>query len=183
MRVEYRRLLDQAPMTSSCSDTWARICCEQGLLAIEDGCYGIGAVLVNVSDELLCSAKNQVFRNGFHSHAHAEMLLLDQLEQDYPLQNRESLTLFVSLEPCLMCYGRILYSGVKRVRYLARDRVGGFTDHARFLPPVWRDLAKSVSIESAAVNPYWVKLAESMVSELQNPVAMRQRVTEAWRGE
>ena len=51
---------------------------------------------------------------------------LDQLEAEHAQIDRGHLTLYVSLEPCLMCYGRILLAGITRVRYLARDRDGGF---------------------------------------------------------
>ncbi|WP_420591889.1 nucleoside deaminase [Bacterioplanoides sp.] len=182
MQAEHQVLLDQAPSALSVHDTWARLCCEQGLLALEQKCYGVGAVLVNSADELLCSSKNQVFSEGFHSHAHAEMLLLDQFELNAQGYNRDDLTLFVSLEPCLMCYGRILLSGITRVRYLAKDKAGGFADYLHLLPPVWRDLAVRVSVEQANVQPYWIKLAESLMSELQDPVVMRQRTLAAWKG-
>ena len=182
MKPEHQILINQAPAVCLKDDTWARLCCEQGLLALEKGNYAVAGVIVNSAGELLYSSENQVFSEGFHSHAHAEMLLIDQLEQDPQVHDRDELTLFVSLEPCLMCYGRILLSGITRVRYLAKDKAGGFADHLHLLPPAWRDLAVRVSVEQANVQPYWIKLAESLVSELQDPAAMRQRTLAAWQG-
>ncbi|WP_339906590.1 nucleoside deaminase [Pseudomonas guineae] len=181
MNEHHAALLQHAPHSQSSADTWARLCCEQALLAVEQGCYGVGAVLITESQELLFSTRNQVFVDGhYNSAAHAEMLLLDQLEAEYPEQNRSKLTLYVSLQPCMMCYGRILLAGIINVRYLAKDKPGGF--NGKHLPAAWAELAARTSIRQATVEPYWINLAEQAISRLQDRQAMRQRVIQAWRG-
>ncbi|MGG2396797.1 nucleoside deaminase [Pseudomonas sp. SH1-B] len=183
MSPEHLALLQQAPASSNAEDIWARMCCEQALLALEDGCYAVGAILVNDRQELLCSDRNQVFANAFDSAAHAEMKVIDQLEHQHPEVDRQGLTLYVSLESCLMCYGRILLAGIPRVRYLTRDKDGGFAVSHGPLPPVWENLASRLSVAQAEVAPYWVELAELAIQRLQNRQALRQRVTQAWRGQ
>lgn len=179
---QHLALLQQGPASQKPADIWARQCCEQALQALEQNCYAVGAVLVNGNDELLCSARNLVFAEGrYDSGGHAEMLLLDQLETEYPEQDRRDLTLYVSLEPCLMCYGRILLAGITRVRYLARDKPGGFA--GRQLPPAWAELAGQTSIRQADADRYWITLAQQLIEQLQNRQALRQRVVKAWRGE
>ena len=79
MNTEHLALLQQAPASTHDDDTWARLCCEQALLALEEGCYAVGALLVDGAGELLCSARNQVFTSTYSSAAHAEMQVLDQL--------------------------------------------------------------------------------------------------------
>ncbi len=141
-------------------------------------------MLVNEAQELLCSARNQVFADGrYASSAHAEMRVLDQLEAEHPTQARSRLTLYVSLEPCLMCYGRILLAGITRVRYLARDQSGGFAAHPRQLPPAWAELARQTSVRQADVDDYWIRLAEQAIERLQDRQTLRKRVVDAWRGE
>lgn len=182
MNEHHTALLQHAPHSQSSADTWARLCCEQALLAVEQGCYGVGAVLINREQELLCSARNQVFTSGrYNSAAHAEMRLLDQLENEYPQQDRSTLTLYVSLQPCLMCYGRILLAGITRVRYLARDKPGGFA--GKHLPAAWAELATRTSVRQAEVDSYWIKLAERAINQLQDRQALRERVAAAWRGD
>lgn len=150
MNPNHAALLQHAPHNQTPTDTWARLCCEQALLAVEQGCYGVGAVLVNEAQELLCSARNQVFTgNHYDSAEHAEMLLLNQLENAHPQYDRSTLTLYTSLQPCLMCYGRILLAGIPRVYYLARDKPGGFT--GKQLPDAWAALPKSSKIAAAAL--------------------------------
>ncbi|SEE18714.1 nucleoside deaminase [Pseudomonas anguilliseptica] len=158
MKSAYADLLQHAPPSQKPADTWARLCCEQALWAVEQGCYGLGAVLVNQNQERLCSARNKVFVDGhYNSAAHAEMLLLDQLEAEYPEQDRSALTLYVSLQPCLMCYGRILLAGITRVRYLARDKPGGF--NGKHLPAAWAELAASTytSMHRMATGSNWLR--------------------------
>jgi len=181
MNSHHSALLEQAPHSQTSADTWARLCCEQALVAVEHGCYGVGAVLVNETQELVCSVRNQVFIDGrYNSAGHAEMLLLDQLESLFPQLDRSTLTLYTSLQPCLMCYGRILLAGITHVRYLARDKPGGF--NGKHLPAAWAELAAHTSIDQATVAPYWIDLAEQAINTLQDRQAMRQRVFRAWSG-
>lgn len=183
MNPEHLALLQQAPASNHADDTWARLCCEQALLAIEEGCYAVGAVLVDEAGELLCSGRNQVFVSAYASAAHAEMQVLDQLETEHAQVDRRRLTLYVSLEPCLMCYGRILLAGITRVRYLARDREGGFALRHGRLPAAWANLASGLSVVQAEVDPYWLDLAEQAIGRLQDRQTLRQRVIQAWRGQ
>jgi tRNA(Arg) A34 adenosine deaminase TadA len=111
------------------------------------------------------------------------MQVIDQLETLHPGQDRNALTLYVSLQPCMMCFARILLSGIPRVRYLARDRDGGFAGRHAKLPPVWANLASRVSFTQADVDPYWSKLAERAIGQLQDPAALRERTLMAWAGD
>lgn len=173
-------VLEQAPAAHRPDDTWARMCCEQAWLSQQEGCYPVGAVLVNADQELVCCGRNQVFEGGYHSHRHAEMETLNQLETDFPTLPREGLTLYVSLEPCLMCFGRILLAGIQRVRYLTPDPVGGFTQGFHFLPPVWHALHQRASFEQAYVDTFWSDLAQQLVS--RNAHEMREKTAAAWQG-
>jgi tRNA(Arg) A34 adenosine deaminase TadA len=183
MHSQHLALLEQAPPSRCSADVWARLCCEQALLALEDGCHAVGAVLVTQAGELLLSGRNRVFSQHYGSARHAEMMVIDQLEALHPEQDRNALTLYVSLQPCLMCYARILLSGIPRVRYLARDRNGGFDARHAGLPPIWANLASRVSLDQAEVDPYWCHLAGQAVDQLQDPAALRSRILRAWTGD
>lgn len=172
--------LANAPKSHTQDDLWAKLCCQQALFALEQGSYGVGAALVDRDHELICVAHNSVFSPGYQSHRHAEMELLNILEQDFSHLVRQELTLYVSLEPCLMCTGRILLSGVTRVRYLAKDKDGGFATHLHHLPPVWKNLASQLRVDKAQVNSFWSDLALEMVQTQSDD--MRGKVIKAWQG-
>lgn len=180
MTSDFSDRLASAPDTRQRDDLWARMCCEQALVAYERGCYPVGAVLVNQANERVCLGRNRVFEQGYHSHRHAEMELLDQLESDYPELDRSGLVLYVSLEPCLMCVGRILLSGIRTVRYLVADPVGGFTRGFHFLPPVWRELQSGTNFSLADTDSFWPTLAHQLV--VANADQMRGKTVAAWKG-
>ncbi len=80
----------------------------------------IGAVLVK-SNEILSEAWNQPI-NDHDPTAHAEILALRKAacsEQNYRLPDT---TLYVTLEPCLMCYGALVNARVGRLVFGASDR-------------------------------------------------------------
>ena len=60
--------------------------------------------------------------------AHAEMLAITQAASAIGDWRLEDTTLYVTLEPCVMCAGAILQSRIPRVVYGATDPKGGATD-------------------------------------------------------
>ena len=185
-----KQRLENAPPNALRDDLWAHRCCEQAYLALATGNYGVGAILVNADDELVCEARNQVFvrdmdvkpepDKGYQSQRHAEMQILDRLETEFTHLDRRSLTLYVSLEPCLMCSGRILLSGIGRVRYLASDKAGGFISHLHGLPPAWKNLSTGVEVEEALIQGFWRNFAHDCVEH--SAAQMREKVVQAWKG-
>ena len=84
----------------------------------------VGAVLVNSSGELLASAHNlREAKNDPTSHAEIEVIRAAASSlADWRL---EDATLFVTLEPCVMCAGAIVAARITRVVFGAWDeRVG-----------------------------------------------------------
>ncbi len=140
-------------------------CCQLALAAAESGCYGVGAVLLDESGQTLAEGHNQVFLEGFHSSAHAEMLVLDRFEAMYPAYgDRSGLTLVVSLEPCPMCLVRSMLAGIGQVRYLVEDIDGGMAAHGRRLPAAWRNLASLQQRQQAAVSSELRALAAELAA-------------------
>ncbi|MEM5536423.1 nucleoside deaminase [Neptuniibacter pectenicola] len=127
---------------------WLYRCCELALRALEQGNYGVGAVLVDRDSNLLVEAGNQVFSEGFDSSAHAEMRVIDQFERMYPnYPDRKGLQLITSLEPCPMCCGRILAAGIGQIIYLSQDKSGGMMSHCDNLPAAWVNLSQLIVIK------------------------------------
>lgn len=135
------------PEYEQSEDKWPFRCCQLALAALEEGNYGVGAVLVDQNGEVLAQAGNQVFSPRFNSSAHAEMRVLDDFEANYPdYQGRESLTLYVSLEPCPMCCTRILASGIGRVVFMSTDSNGGMMSRCKSLPDAWENISQLIDI-------------------------------------
>ncbi len=133
-------------------DSHGLYCCRLALDALEQGNYGVGAILTDPQGGVVAQSENRVFSSGhndrdqscraYNSSAHAEMLLIDQLEKSQIPYPPEQLTMLVTLEPCPMCLGRLLLSGIGSVRYIVRDPEGGMLSHIDKLPPAWRNLSQ-----------------------------------------
>ena len=92
---------------------------DQAKLAAMAGEVPVGAVLVR-DGKIISRGFNQPISNSDPS-AHAEMIALRsaaQLESNYRLPGT---TLYVTLEPCIMCAGAMLHARVERVVFGATD--------------------------------------------------------------
>ncbi|MDZ7598552.1 MAG: tRNA adenosine(34) deaminase TadA [Desulfobacterales bacterium] len=84
----------------------------------------VGAVLVSASGLILARGHNQpVTRND--PTAHAEILVLRQAAEKVGNYRLPGTTLYVTLEPCIMCMGGLLHARVTRVVFGASDPKGG----------------------------------------------------------
>jgi tRNA(adenine34) deaminase len=104
----------------------------QARLAREAGEVPVGAVLVR-GEEILSAAHNQPIA-GHDPSAHAEMLAIRQAAVQTGNYRLTGSTLYVTLEPCIMCAGVIIQARISRLVYGARDpKSGGVASLYRIL--------------------------------------------------
>ena len=92
--------------------------------AYEKGEVPVGAVLVSEEGELLARAHNQPI-SLCDPTAHAEILALREGARRLGNYRLLGTTLYVTLEPCPMCAGALVYARVKRLIFGARDAKSG----------------------------------------------------------
>lgn len=80
----------------------------------------IGAVLVSDSGKVLAKAYNQTVGLADPT-GHAEILALRKAAQKVKNYRLLNTTLYVTIEPCVMCMGAIIHARITRVVYGARD--------------------------------------------------------------
>ena len=91
--------------------------------ALEEEEVPVGAVIVR-GERIIAAAHNQ--REQLHDPtAHAEMIAITQAAEALGDWRLEDCTLFVTLEPCIMCSGAILQARLPVVVYGATDPKGG----------------------------------------------------------
>jgi tRNA(adenine34) deaminase len=93
--------------------------------AFEAGEVPVGAILVdNHTGQVVGRAHNQreLLRDPT---AHAEMLAITQGAAHYGAWRLGAATLFVTLEPCIMCAGAVVLARLPRLVYGADDPKGG----------------------------------------------------------
>jgi tRNA(adenine34) deaminase len=100
-----------------------RIALEEAVRAGEEGEVPIGAVLVS-EGRVLGRGRNRPIALCDPS-AHAEILALREGAAGIGNYRLSDSTLYVTLEPCVMCAGAILQARVKRLVFGAEDPKGG----------------------------------------------------------
>lgn len=96
---------------------------EEAEKAFDKGEVPIGAVVVH-NGEIIARAHNLRETNS-HPLTHAEVLAIHHASEHFESFRLEDCTLYVTLEPCVMCSGAIIMSRVSHVVFGAYDPKGG----------------------------------------------------------
>jgi tRNA(adenine34) deaminase len=91
--------------------------------AAEEGEIPVGAVVVH-DGEIIATGHNRSVANSDPS-AHAEIVALRAAGTSLGNYRMPGATLYVTLEPCVMCTGAIVQSRIKRVVFGAYDKKAG----------------------------------------------------------
>ena len=92
--------------------------------ALAAGEVPVGAALVGPAGEILAWAHNRPIGMNDPT-AHAEVLALRQAGARLGNYRLPGLSLYVTIEPCIMCVGALLLARVRRVVFGAADPKGG----------------------------------------------------------
>ena len=105
--------------------------------ALDRGEFPVGCVIVHEGKIIATGSRQGTAGDLVSETDHAEILALKQLERSAPV-DRSRLTLYCTLEPCLMCFGAILISGIRHIVFAYEDVMGGGTrcDLGR-MPPLY----------------------------------------------
>ena len=85
----------------------------------------VGAVIVNKDGKIVSSAYNQVEKKESQL-AHAEIQVIRKVTKKVNGWRLQDLTLYVTLEPCMMCMGALILSRVGRIVYGSKSPLFGY---------------------------------------------------------
>ncbi len=113
-------------MNTTEDQKWMALALKAAKSAAAHGEVPVGAVLVN-NDSLIASAGNQpISQNDPTAHAEIRAIrIASQFKGNYRLPGT---TLYVTLEPCVMCIGAIIHARIERLVYGAKDLKTGAVD-------------------------------------------------------
>ena len=100
-------------------EKWMQIAIEEAELAMNENEVPVGAVLVK-NNKLLAQAHNQPI-NQNDSTAHAEIQLIRKAGKQLKNYRLIGSTLYVTLEPCAMCFGAMIHARIERIVFGASD--------------------------------------------------------------
>lgn len=112
----------QTTMTKS-DEHYMQQALKEAQKAYDEGEVPIGAIIV-MQDKIIARAYNQVEKLN-DSTAHAEIIALTSAYNYLGSKYLPEATLYVTIEPCLMCAGAMYWSKIARVVYGANDEKNG----------------------------------------------------------
>ena len=93
--------------------------------ALSAGEFPVGCVVVHKDRILTTGARKGTAGNIPNEIDHAEMIALKRLADLEINRDNKKIILFTTLEPCLMCLGALILSGISEIVYAYEDIMGG----------------------------------------------------------
>ena len=113
--------------------------------ALSMGEFPVGSVMVYEDRVLVTGSRHHSAPDKQNELDHAEMLALRRLVDLGEGIDREKVTLFSTLEPCLMCYAALIVNGIRNIVYAYEDVFGGGTKlDLAALNPFYRDMKVTI---------------------------------------
>lgn len=110
-----------------------KLALQQAKQAFDNGEIPVGAVIVH-NNTVVAKAHNMTEKlNDFT--AHAEMLAFTSASEYFGSKYLNECTLYVTLEPCVMCAGASFWTRIGKVIYGASDDKRGYKQHQSLLHP------------------------------------------------
>lgn len=96
---------------------------QEALLALKEDEVPVGAVIEKDNEVVALGHNSREKENSITGHAEINAIL--EAEKKLGRWSLEGCTLYVTLEPCLMCSGAIIQSRLKRVVFVSPDPKAG----------------------------------------------------------
>ena len=97
----------------------------------------IGAV-IGFEGKIIAEGQNAIWYPKFNPNRHAEIEALRNVPNHLWEYSRD-MTLYTTLEPCLMCMGAILLHHIGRVMYGSSDNYGGASQVIGYMPTYFEE--------------------------------------------
>jgi tRNA(adenine34) deaminase len=124
----------------------------------------VGAV-ITLDGEVIAEGMNSIWVPTINPSRHAEIEALDAVPAEL-WARRWEMTLYTTLEPCLMCLGTILVQRIDRVVFGSNDSRGGASCVFGHMPPAFERLFAALEWVGPALPEECDELAEAVLAIL-----------------
>ena len=108
--------------------------------ALATGEFPVGCVLAHPQGVLATGSRQNSSASVVNEIDHAEIVALRRLARLKHKPNANDITLYCTMEPCLMCFGAILLAGIGKIVYAYEDVMGGgLKCELQTLAPLYRN--------------------------------------------
>lgn len=108
--------------------------------ALGRGEFPVGCVMVHRDRIIARGSRKGTRHDGRNELDHAEMVALRRLAAREEALEPSGISVFSTMEPCLMCFGALMLHGIGEIVFAYEDPMGGSTacDRSR-LSPLYRE--------------------------------------------
>ena len=138
------------------------------LEAEQAGNLPIGAV-ISLEGQVIAEGKNAIWHPDYNPNRHAEIEALRNVPQRLWTSSRH-MTLYTTLEPCLMCTGAILLHQIGRVLYGTADPYGGASPVVGQMPTYFEEAASRIEW----IGPAYAEACDKLLDRVMVLVEKRQ---------
>ena len=113
--------------------------------ALEAGEFPVGCVMVYENKIISRGRRVNSIPPAENEMDHAEIVALRKIYQERPEIDRAKITVYSTMEPCLMCYVTLLLNGIRKIVFGYEDIMGGGTDlDLGALNPLYKEMAVEI---------------------------------------
>lgn len=132
-------------MTATIHEKFMRLALDQAETAFMHGEFPVGCVIVQDGEVVATGAR---MNSGVDlcELDHAEIVALRSLQRTRPAIDLSTVTVYSTMEPCLMCFATLIVNNVRRVVYGYEDAMGGGTNlPLQLLSPLYSSMKMEIT--------------------------------------
>ena len=107
-------------------EKYMKIALEEAKVSYRNGDVPVGAVVVG-DNKIISTAHNQKEENK-NAVMHAEIIAISKACEELKTWHLENCTIYVTLEPCLMCAGAMIQSRIGKLVYATSNEKFGYVE-------------------------------------------------------
>ena len=109
--------------------------------ALALGEFPVGCVMVHEDRIISRGRRTNSIPPTANELDHAEIAALRKIFEEHPETDRSRITVYSTMEPCLMCYVTLLLNGIREIVYAYEDIMGGGTNlDLSSLSPLYKEM-------------------------------------------